>query len=180
MNRIEKVGLSLCLAGAIAACEGQSPTAPEALAVDGSTQMLTVASGSTELHLTGPRPVTGRLDGSDEYGDVCGGGEGVPIVSTGVGTVSHFGKSVMVSTTCVKLSDFSVIGPTPFSIQAADGDQVGGFLTDFAYTDYGFDLYTSITWGTGRFEGATGELVFPTHSTGTGVWWSGVEGWIVY
>jgi len=180
MSRITKVGLSLCLAGGMAACEGPGPTAPEALAIDGSSQTLTAAFQSSELHLSGPRPVTGRLDGGDDYGDVCGGGEGVTIVSTGVGTVSHFGKSLMVSTTCVKLSDFSVIGAVPFSIQAANGDQVGGFLTDFAYTDYGFDLYTSITWGTGRFEGATGELVFPTYSTGTGVWWSGVEGWITY
>jgi len=180
MIRMTKVGLSLCLAGAMAACDAQSPTAPETLAVDGSTRMLTVASGASELHLTGPRPVTGRLDGSDEYGDVCGDGEGVTIVSTAVGTVSHFGKSVMVSSTCVKLTDFSVIGPAPFSIRAANGDQIGGYLTDVAYTSYGFDLFTSITWGTGRFEAATGELVFPTRSTYSGSWWSGVEGWIVY
>jgi hypothetical protein len=180
MSRITKVGLSLCLAGAVAACEGLGPTAPDTVAVEGATRTLAAASQASELHLTGPRPVTGRVDGSDEYGDVCGGGEGMTIVSTGVGTISHFGKAVMVSTTCVNLSDFSVIGPTPFSIQGADGDQIGGYLTDFAYTDYGFDLYTSITWGTGRFEGATGELTFPTHSTGSGVWWSGVEGWITY
>jgi hypothetical protein len=124
--------------------------------------------------------VTGYIDGSDEYGDACGNGLGVLITSTGTGTVSHFGKAVMVSTSCVNLSDFSSIGPTPFSLSAANGDEAGGFLTDVVFTSYGFDLYTSITWGTGRFTGATGELVFPTNSTYTGVWTSRVEGWITY
>jgi hypothetical protein len=57
---------------------------------------------------------------------------------------------------------------------------VGGVLTNVVYTSYGFDLYASITWGTGRFAGATGELVSPTTSTGTGLWSSEVEGWITY
>ena len=123
--------------------------------------------------------MTGYLEGYDEYGDLCGGGAGISIISTGVGTVSHFGKAVMVSTSCVT-TEFTVIGPVPFSLEAANGDLVGGFLTDFEFTSYGFDLYTEITWGTGRFEGATGELVFPTASTGTGIWSSGVRGWVSY
>jgi hypothetical protein len=180
MSRIMNVGVSLCVVGALAACGAPDATGPEVADVEGSTQALSLAPAEDGLHLNGPRPVEGYLDGSDEYGDVCGAGAGIMLTSTGVGTVSHFGKAVMVSTTCLNLSDFSVIGPVPFSIRAANGDEISGYLTDFAYTSYGFDLYTSITSGTGRFAGATGELVFPTHSTGTGIWWSGVGGWIAY
>jgi hypothetical protein len=124
--------------------------------------------------------VKGSLKGSDQYGDSCGDGQGILIVSTGRGTVSHFGNALMVSTSCVNLADFSVIGEVPFSIEAANGDQAGGFLSDVVFTSYGFDLYTSVSWGTGRFEGATGEVVFPTVSTYSGTWTSGVEGWINY
>jgi hypothetical protein len=175
MSRIAILGATLCVAASLAACDASTPTGPEEASLD-----VRVASESMGARLNGPRTVKGYLVGSDEYGDACGGGQGVTIVSTGTGTVSHFGKTVMVSTTCVDLSDFSTIGPVPFSLKAANGDEAGGFLTDFVFTSYGFDLYTSITWGTGRFEGATGELVFPTESTFTGVWSSGVEGWIIY
>ena len=177
MSRTAGLGVALCVAAGVAACGGASATGPE----ESSLGVRAPAAAAAKPHaakLNGPRAVTGHLEGSDQYGDLCGDDQGVLIVSTGTGTISHFGKAVMVSTMCV--SGYDVIGPTPFSIKAANGDEAGGFLTDFAFTSYGFDLYTSITWGTGRFEGATGALVFPTASTGTGVWSSGVEGWITY
>jgi hypothetical protein len=179
MNRIAGLGVTLCVAAGAAACSGPDAAGPE----DTPQAVAALAAPSTQplaATLSGPRPVKGQLDGSDEYGDACGEGQGVLIVSTGRGTVSHFGKAVMVGITCVNLTDFSVIGPAPYSIKAADGDEAGGFVTDVVFTSYGFDMSASITWGTGRFEGATGELVFPTVSTGTGVWSSGVEGWITY
>ena len=180
MRRIVRLGAMLCAAVGLAACDGANPTGPEGVGPL-TPAMDRQATAQHEAGLpAGARAVKGSLEGSDEYGDFCGGGAGVLITSTGIGTVSHFGKAVMVSTTCVDLVDFSVIGPTPFSIEAANGDRVEGWLTDFAYTLYGFDLYTTVTGGTGRFEGATGEIVFPTKSTYTGVWTSGVEGWIIY
>jgi hypothetical protein len=105
---------------------------------------------------------------------------GLTIISTGTGTVAHFGQAVMVSPSCVNLSTYDIIGPVPFSLTAASGDVVSGFLTNFAYTEYGFDMFVSIDEGTGRFEGATGELVFPTRSNFTGSWTAAVEGWISY
>jgi hypothetical protein len=178
MNRIAAVGVTLCVAVGVGGCGAPDSTGP-GQAPDGKVMAapLTQPLAATS---NGPRPVKGQIEGSDQYGEACGEGQGVVIVSTGSGTISHFGTAVMVSTSCVNLSDFSVIGPTPFSITGANGDQVSGFLTDFVFTAYGFDLYTSITAGTGRFAGATGALVFPTVSTGSGVWSSGVEGWIAY
>jgi hypothetical protein len=178
MNRIAGLGVTLCVAVGLTACDAPSPTAPG----DGSqgTGLASASAVTLAATLNGPRAVKGRLEGSDEYGDACGEGQGILIVSTGRGTVSHFGNAVMVGTSCVNLTDFSVIGPMPFSIKAADGDEAGGFVTGFAFTSYGFDLSTEITWGSGRFEGAQGELTFPTASTGTGIWSSGVEGWITY
>lgn len=178
MSRIAGMGVSLCVALGLAACDAANATGPGESAP--AQTVVSAAAAPHNVTLSGPRTVKGYLEGSDEYGAPCGDGQGITITSTGVGTVSHFGRAVMVSTTCVKLDDFSVIGAVPFSIQAANGDEAGGFLTDFVYTSYGFDLYTSITWGTGRFQGASGELVFPTQSTFSGVWTSGVEGWITY
>ena len=168
MSRIGSFGIMLCVAAGVAAC-ASSATGPEDSSLSLRTPSAMAAQPGTAT-LNGPRAVKGHVDGSDQYGDLCGGGQGILIVSTGTGTISHFGKAVMVSTSCVNRADFSAIGPTPFSIKAANGDEAGGFLTDFTFTSYGFDLYTSITWGTGRFEGATGELVWPTVSTGTGIW----------
>jgi len=179
MNRIARLGASLCVAVGVAACDASSAAGPEQLSQDGRAPSAS-AVGLLTATLNGPRPVQGSLEGSDQYGDACGDGQGILIVSTGLGTVSHFGNAVMASTICANLTDYSVIGPAPFSIRAANGDEAGGFLTDVQFTAYGFDLYTSVTWGTGRFEGATGALVFPTVSAGTGVWSSGVEGWITY
>jgi hypothetical protein len=127
------------------------------------------------------RPVTGSLEGSDEYGlpGSCGDGLGVSLTSTGMGQVAHFGNAVMISPVCLA-SDYSVIGDWPFTITGANGDAVGGVITGWVYTDYGFDLFATVTGGTGRFAGATGELIFPTVSDGTGVWSSTVEGWISY
>ena len=178
MTRMVGLSVTLCVAVGVAACGSTDATGPEgsqAAAAPSASAVKPLGASQNQQ-----RPVKGYIEGSDQYGDACGDGQGVLITSTGIGTVSHFGNSVMVATTCVNLSDFSAIGPAPFSIQAANGDEVGGVLTDVVYTDYGFDLYTSIPWGTGRFAGATGALVFPTTSTGTGVWTSGVEGWISY
>ncbi|MDP2482630.1 MAG: hypothetical protein Q8W45_05075 [Candidatus Palauibacterales bacterium] len=179
MRRIAKMSLALCIAAALASCDASNATGLEDPDSSADVQSPTTAA-PLAARLNGPRVVKGQLEGSDEYGDLCGGGEGIEITSTGYGTVSHFGNTVMVSTICVDLGDFSVIGSAPFSLKGANGDEAGGFLTGVDYTSYGFDLLTTITWGTGRFEGATGELVFPTVSTGTGVWTSGVEGWLTY
>jgi len=179
MNRIAVLGIMAVVAVGFAACDSPDATGPETASLEARGAF---ASGRAPLAATqdARRPVTGYIDGRDEYGDACGDGQGVLITSTGTGTVSHFGNVVMVSTSCVNLSDFSSIGPTPFSLKAANGDEAGGVVTSFVYTSYGFDLYTSITWGTGRFTGATGELLFPTNSTYTGVWTSRVKGWITY
>ena len=179
MQRIGGLGLVLFVAAGLAGCEpseGSGPVEPSLLTRNASG--IDAAQHSSPAVVT--RTVKGTIDGSDEYGDACGEGAGLTITSTGVGQVSHFGKTVMVSTMCVNMTDYSVIGEAPYTMTAANGDVVGGLLTDVVYTSYGFDLYTSVTWGTGRFEGATGELVFPTFSTGTGIWTSGVEGWIAY
>jgi hypothetical protein len=76
--------------------------------------------------------------------------------------------------------EYDVIGTWPFTITAANGDAVSGVITDWAFTEYGFDLFATITGGTGRFAGATGELTFPTYSSGTGTWSEDVLGWISY
>jgi len=175
MSRIAMLSATLCVAVGLAACEGADLSGPEEASPD-----VLVASEPHAGPPNGPRAVMGYLEGSDQYGDACGDGQGVLIISTGYGTVSHFGVTKMVSASCVSLSDWSVIGTVPFTLEAANGDKAGGFLTDFVLKPYGFDLYTEITWGTGRFEGASGELVFPTQSDGTGIWSSGVEGWITY
>jgi hypothetical protein len=127
------------------------------------------------------RPVTGTLDGYDEYGlpGSCGGGLGFTLTSTAFGQVAHLGRAVMVSPVCLA-SDYSVIGEWRFTITGANGDTVSGVVTDWAYTSYGFDLFATVTGGTGRFDGATGDLTFPTLSSGTGVWSSTIEGWISY
>ena len=180
MKKIVTLGAVVCAAVGLAACDGAAPVepadiGPPAPAMDVQATVLSQAGLPA-----GARAVNGFLKGSDVYGTCGDGGADLSITSTGVGPVTHFGKAVMVSTTCVNPSDYSVIGDVPYTLTAANGDQIGGLLTDFVYTAYGFDLYTSITWGTGRFEGATGELRWPTYSTGTGVWTSGVEGWIIY
>lgn len=127
------------------------------------------------------RPVRGSLEGHDEYGlpASCGDGLGFILTSTGIGQVAHFGNAVMVSPVCLA-SDYSVIGEWSFTITGANGDALSGVITDWVYTDYGFDLFATVTGGTGRFAGATGELTFPTVSSGTGVWSSTIEGWISY
>jgi len=179
MTRIAGLGLALFVAVGLAGCESSDGSGPvESSFLTRNASGIDAAQHSSPAVVT--RTIKGTIDGSDEYGDVCGEGAGITITSTGVGEVSHFGKTVMVSTMCVNTTDYSVIGEAPYTLTAANGDVVGGFLTDVQFTSYGFDLYTSVTWGTGRFEGATGELVFPTASTGTGVWTSGVEGWIAY
>jgi hypothetical protein len=180
MKKIMTWGAMLSLAVGLAACDGARPVEPAAIgplapAMDVQASVVSLAGLPA-----GARAVNGFIKGSDVYGAACGGGQGLLITSTGVGTVTHFGKAVMVSTTCVNMTDYSAIGDAPYTLTAANGDQVGGLLTNVVYTAYGFDMYTSITWGTGRFEGATGELVWPTNSSGTGVWTSGVEGWIIY
>ena len=127
------------------------------------------------------RPLTGTMEGYDEYGlpGSCGGGLGLPLTSTGTGQVAHFGKAVMVSPVCLA-ADFSVIGEWRFTITGANGDAISGVVTGWVFTSYGFDLFATITEGTGRFAGATGDLTFPTLSNGTGVWSSTIEGWISY
>jgi hypothetical protein len=127
------------------------------------------------------RPVTGSLEGYDQYGlpGSCGGGLGVTLTSTGIGQVAHFGNAVMVSPVCLA-SDYSVIGEWSVTITGANGDALSGLITGWVYTDYGFDLFATVTGGTGRFAGATGKLTFPTVSSGTGFWSSTVEGWIAY
>lgn len=177
MGRISFPALAFVVAGSIAVCDAPNTVGPTQVTPDAPAMARAHTQGGT---LDKQRTVSGWINGSDEYGDVCGGGAGMVITSTGHGVVTHLGATLMVSTMCVNMSDYSVIGEAPFYFQAANGDRVGGILTNVVYTDYGFDLYTAVTWGTGRFEGATGELVFPTESTGTGVWTSGVEGWLTY
>ncbi len=179
MNRIAVLGIAAVVAVGFAACSSPDATGPGTASLDAQDA---AASGRAPLAATrdARRPLTGYIDGSDAYGDACGDGLGVLVTSTGTGTVSHFGNAVLVQTTCINLADFSVIGPAPYTLTAANGDTVGGVLTNVVYTSYGFDLYSSISWGTGRFAGATGELVSPTTSTGSGTWSSKVEGWISY
>ena len=129
--------------------------------------------------LNGPRPLAGHVKGYDEYGSECGGPGSFQLTSYGVGQITHLGKSLMVSPVCVG-QDGNPIGTWTFTFTAANGDKVTGEVTGFTYTDYGFDLFATITGGTGRFAGATGELTFPTLSTGSGVWSSEIEGWITY
>lgn len=176
MDRISLSGLSLVVVAMIAACDTADPIGPTQAAPDA----LATAVKAQDGMLQKPRTVSGWINGSDAYGEACGGGAGMIITSTGKGVVTHLGATLMVSTMCVNMSDYSVIGEAPFYFQAANGDKVGGVLTDVVYTDYGFDLYNDVTWGTGRFEGVTGQLVFPVKSNGTGVWTSGVEGWLAY
>jgi hypothetical protein len=116
------------------------------------------------------------LDGVDEYG-ACEGG--TLVTSSATGTMTHLGKTVMVSPVCLG-PDYLPIGPWTFTLTAANGDEVHGIITDWVFTDYGFDLFGTITGGTGRFADASGELTFPTVSTGTGHWSARVEGWIGY
>jgi hypothetical protein len=178
MNRLAGYSVAVCAAVGIAACTPDATGVEDRSQMGGPLPALAAAPSAATLH--GPRSVKGYVEGSDEYGDACGAGQGVLITSTGTGNVSHFGNAVMVSTTCVNVTDFSTIGSAPYSLKAADGDEAGGFVTGVIFTSDGFDLETSITWGTGRFEGATGALVFSTQSTFTGTWTSTVEGWITY
>lgn len=180
MKKILTLGAVLCAAAGFAACDGMDPVEPADVGLQGRMMDVQTPVVSRARLPGSARAVSGFIKGSDEYGAPCGGGQGVLITSTGVGTVSHFGKAVMVSTACVNLTDYSVIGDMPYTLEAANGDQAGGVLTDVVYTAYGFDMYMSITWGTGRFQGATGALVCPTYSSGTGVWTSIIEGWIIY
>jgi hypothetical protein len=178
MNRIAVLGVTAIVAAGLVACEAPDATGPEAPSV--AAQVVSPTGGAPAAARSVRRELKGQIDGSDVYGDACGDGQGILITSTGRGTVTHFGNAVMVTTSCVNLTDFSAIGETPYSLRAANGDEVGGLLTSIVFTSYGFDLYTSVTWGTGRFAGATGEIVWPTTSNGTGVWTSEVEGWISF
>jgi len=123
--------------------------------------------------------MAGHIEGHDEYGSECGGPGSFLLTSYGVGQITHFGESLMVSPVCVG-EDGNPIGPWTFVFSAANGDEVSGEVTGFTFTDYGFDLFATIAGGTGRFAGATGELIFPTVSDGSGVWTSEIEGWITY
>ncbi len=166
------LGAILCAAPVLAACDASDPV--DILNATGEAAAASVASA-------GPvRQITGSVVGSDAYGDVCGGGAGIWLISTGTGDISHFGRAVMVSSICLNLADFSTIGEMPFYLRAANGDEVHGLTTSIVYTDYGFDFNGVVTGGTGRFAGAAGELVFPTVPTGPGSWTSGVNGWIRY
>jgi hypothetical protein len=178
MRMIKSFGVACCVTAALTACDRTPTSAPEQPALEGAVAVAGTAARASAQ--TVARAIKGHVDGSDQYGAPCGEGQGILITSTGRGTVSHFGNAVMVTTSCVNLTDFSAIGETPYSLRAANGDEVGGLLTNIVFTSYGFDLYTSVTWGTGRFAGATGEIVWPTTSNGTGIWTSEVEGWISY
>ncbi len=165
------LGAVIC-AAALAACNVADP-----LGVPGEARDPAAASLASA---TPVRQITGTMVGSDAYGEACGGGAGIWLVSTGTGDVSHFGAALMVSSICLSLTDFSPIGEMPYYIRAANGDEVHGVTTGIVYTSYGFDFNAVVTGGTGRFAGATGELVFPTVPTGAGTWTSGVNGWIRY
>lgn len=140
---------------------------------------LTIAALAVPAGADSQRPLKGSLEGHDEYGLPCGDGLGITITSTATGTITHLGQAEMISPVCLGW-DGNVIGTWPFTFRAANGDEVHGFVTSWAFTDYGFDLFATITGGTGRFSDAAGELTFPTVSDGSGVWTSDIEGWISY
>lgn len=166
------VGVALLVAAG-AACDARDPTGPSA--------MLSVDAPLESRGAVHPvRQISGTIAGTDEYGTACGEGEGIWLTSTAGGILTHLGRTTMVSTLCLSLSDYSIIGPAPYTLTAANGDEIGGMITGVVYTAYGFDMYTSVTGGTGRFEGVSGELVWPTVSDGSGIWTAGVEGWIRY
>ncbi len=166
------LGAMIC-AAALAACDAVNPVGIP----DGARDAAAAASVAPASPV---RPITGTIVGSDAYGDACGGGAGIWLISTGTGDISHFGQAVFVSTICVSLADFSPIGEMTFYIRAANGDEVHGLTTSIVYTSYGFDFNTIVTGGTGRFAGATGALLWPTIPTGPGMWTSDVQGWIRY
>jgi hypothetical protein len=178
MKGITVLGITAIVAVGFAACDAPQASGPEAPSLAAQVGSPTRAAPAAARSVR--RELKGKIDGSDEYPGACGGGEGILIISTGHGTVSHFGNVVLVATSCVDPTDFSTIGPAPYTLTAANGDAVSGVVTDVVFTSYGFDLYCSIDEGTGRFAGATGVLVTPTNSTFTGVWSSTVEGWIAY
>lgn len=102
------------------------------------------------------------LKGHDTFSAAVVGGSG-SIVETsdrGSGTVTHMGSFTMVASETVDLAAMTVTNGR-FTLTAANGDTVNGTYSGTILPGLvGYLVAGPITGGTGRFAGATGEIVF--------------------
>lgn len=143
---------------AVGCSSPMSPVSPSSLG-SGASSLAAVPPG-TVTAATGTRAI--ELRGEFE-GSYAGSGE-PPLVTVhieGAGTASHLGRFVFDSTHVVNFIDFTGRGTA--SLTAADGDRLTGELSGKAEPRDNGVFYIvekiTITGGTGRFAGASGEVI---------------------
>lgn len=179
MPKTVRLGSVVVIVMGLVACDASDLMGPRSSQTNSATGPASDATLEAKV-VQGPRPVRGVFVGSDAYGALCGEGAGITVTSTGLGTLSHLGRTEMVQIMCFDPISYAVIGTSTWTMTAANGDQIEGVMTGFTFTAYGFDLYLEITGGTGRFAEASGELTAYVYSDGSGVWTSPTDGWISY
>ena len=167
-------------AALVAGCsQPGSPTSPTSLASSAqvaTTPGATLAAVGNSAALTNAVPFKGELEGT-----YAGSGE-PPLVPVHVevhGRASHLGRFTLDSLHVVNFDDFTGAGTA--EITAANGDKLTTNMTGVAMPQdtpgvfYIVETFT-VTGGTGRFAGATGEFVVerwsfpggPTNGTTSG------------
>ena len=138
------------------------PTTPTARNVSSTASALITSGGSSEATTNRAlvtTPFQGNLEGTYS-------GSGVPPIITvhvlATGTASHLGRFTLDSTHDVDFRDFSGVGGAV--LQAANGDTLTTTLLGRAEPQGTSGIFRiietyTITGGTGRFAGASGEFV---------------------
>jgi hypothetical protein len=150
-----------------------SPLAPTALGTvaasgAGGAQLAGTSAGS---QLGSAVPFRGRLQG--EYGEATGSFPLIHETITAVGEATHLGRYTLEIEETVNLLELSASGT--FTFTAADGDTLAGSYTGHAQPGALVSIVENcvISGGTGRFLGASGQLVInrvfdPVERTTTG------------
>ena len=102
------------------------------------------------------------LKGRDMFSSVVIGGSGSVIYTadSGSGTATHLGRFTMTATEAVDLASMTVRNGT-FTLTAANRDTVSGTYSGTILPGLvGYHVSGPITGGSGRFAGATGEIIF--------------------
>ena len=128
------------------------------------------------------RPLTGFMEGYDEFAGLCtvGSNTGLELWTYGTGTLTHLGKTGLEQYTCFDPVNMAIY-ETWYILTAANGDVVRGGSTGVGFTPEGDTvLYMSIEGGTGRFENASGSMASTVVTSDADTWEGPVTGEIRY
>lgn len=123
------------------------------------------------------RPLAERSSGQLTIVGACA--TGVEFVADGAGVSTHIGRFEIEVTWCLDTAT-GTIRDAVASVESANGDRVAlsGAGQAASTTELAFHL--DIVGGTGRFEGASGELDVSATVLADGGWTSNGTGWMAY